>query len=417
MVPSISARIFYMGLMFLAGVLLAAIARPHDFGSISIIILNATLFYTLSGLGSESAILLSIGKKQWPVGKATTSIGYSFVFQFLVFAFLQWVLVTYGGKSLLSFKATDLLVYEFFYFTGLMLVEKYTVLFYAYNKAWICNILLSFSAFAYLASMLAFYFNWLKIDFHPFVIVALVTLVQGAVLITVFHLLKGISFVSLDREDWKGIFSISTLVLASNLVQLVAYRFDYWFMEAVLSTSEVGIYAQANRFAQLIWALPNIVSFILIPKLFKEESPGRFLSVLNTLNVSNLAISLAVMMISMFFYQMVLPSDYKDGLYLLFLMLPGYFLFACSIPIAAYFSTKGLLRLNLFGSILCLVLVVVLDIILIPLFGYWGAALGNLVAYSASALYLIFSLRNNSAVSIFSLLKLRFQYNMFNEFK
>lgn len=417
MVPSIVARIFYMALMFLAGVLLAAVARPHDFGSISIIILNATLFYTLSGLGSESAILLSIGKKQWPVGKSTTSMGYSFVFQFFVFAFLQWVLVTFWDISLLSFKSTDLLVYEFFYFTGLMLVEKYTILFYAYNKARICNILLSLSAFAYLALMLALYFRWLRIDFHPFVIVAIVTLVQGAVLITVFHLLKGIAFNSLDREDWKGIFTISTLVLASNLVQLIAYRFDYWFMEAVLSTSEVGIYAQANRFAQLTWALPNIVSFILIPRLFKEEIPGRFLSVLNTLNVSNLAISLAVLMASVFFYQLVLPADYQDGFYLLLLMLPGYFLFACSIPIAAYFSTKGLLRLNLYGSLLCLVLVVVLDLILIPLFGYWGAALGNLVAYSASALYLIFSLRKNSLFSVVSLLKLRFQYTTLNEFK
>ena len=406
-----------MGLMFLAGVLLAAVARPHDFGSISIIILNATLFYTLSALGSESAIMLSIGRKEWPVGKSIATVGYSFVFQFLVFSLLQWILATLFHISLLTFETTSLVAYEFYYFIGLMLVEKYTVLFYSYHKARICNILLALSALVYLALMTAFYFRWLSTDFHPFTIVSLVTLVQGAVLLAVFHALKGISFALLDKEDWKGLFSISMLVLAANLVQLVAYRFDYWFMEAVLSTSDVGIYAQANRFAQLIWALPNIVSFILIPRLFKEESTSRFLPVLNTLNVSNLAISLAVLGISIFFYQLVLPPDYKDGMYLLLLMLPGYFLFACSIPIAAYFSAKGLLKLNLLGSLLCLALVVVLDIILIPRLGYWGAALANLVAYSASALYLLLSLRNNSAFSVVSLLKLRFQYSTFNEFK
>lgn len=406
-----------MGLMFLAGVLLAAVARPHDFGAISIIILNATLFYTLSAMGTESAIMLSIGKKQWPVGKSTASIGYSFVFQLLVFSLLQWGLAVLFHISLLTFETTSLIAYEFYYFMGLMLVEKYTVLLYSYNKARVCNILLALSALGYLALMLAFYFNWLSIEFHPFIIVSLVTLAQGTVLLAAFHALKGVSYTTLEREDWKGIFSISVLVLSANLVQLVAYRFDYWFMEAVLSTSDVGIYAQANRFAQLTWALPNIVSFMLIPKLFKKEASDRFLPVLNTLNVSNLAVTLAVLGVSLFFYQLVLPPDYKDGMYLLLLMLPGYFLFACSIPIAAYFSTKGLLKLNLYGSLLCLALVVVLDLILIPRFGYWGAAGANLVAYSASAVYLMLSLRNNSAFSIVSLLKLRFQYSTFNEFK
>jgi O-antigen/teichoic acid export membrane protein len=417
MIPSIIARIFYMGLMFLAGVLLAAVAKPHDFGSISIIILNATLFYTLSALGSESAIMLSIGKKNWSIGKSTTGVAYSFLFQLFVFSLFQFMLVSLFRISLLTFKTINLLTYEFLYFIGLLLVEKYTILFYSYNRAKMCNTILASSGFLYLVVMLAFYNNWLNLNFHPFQIVSVVTLIQGAILMTGFHILKGVSFEFLNKQDWKGIFTISVLVLASNLVQLIAYRFDYWFMESTLSTSDVGIYAQANRFAQLIWALPNIVSLILIPRLFKKNTTNKFIFIINALNAFNLLISIAVLLISTLLYKLILPVDYIDGLYLLFLMLPGYFLFACTIPIAAYFSTQGQLKLNLYGSIICLTIIVFLDIILIPNLGYWGAALANLIAYSVCALYLMICLKNNLNFSFISLLKLRLQYSTFNEFK
>lgn len=417
MIPSIVARVSYMGLTFLAGVLLAAVAMPHDFGSISLIILNATLFYTLSAFGTESAIMLSSGKHNWSVGKAVTGIWYTFIFQLLAFTGLQAVMVQFFHISLLTLKDTHLIKYEFLYFIGLMLVEKYTILYYSFNKANTCNILLSITAAFYLGITVALYANWLSLTVHPFAIVALVTLAQGVSLLLAFHLKKGISFESLSKQDWSGLFSISLLVLACNLVQLIAYRFDYWYIESSLTTADVGIYAQANRFAQLLWTLPNIVSFILIPKLLKKDNITDFVPLFNTLSTVNLALSLVVILAGLFFYKTILPSAYLDGLYLLLLMLPGYVLFACAIPIAALFSAKGKLKLNLYGSLFCLVLIVVLDILLIPVLGYWGAALGNLIAYSLSALYLFACYGNYTDSSVFPLLKLQFRYSSFDGFR
>lgn len=406
-----------MGLTFLAGVLLAAVAMPHDFGAISLIILNATLFYTLSAFGTESAIMLSSGKHNWSIGKATAGIWYTFVFQLLAFSLLQVFLVQTFDISLLTLKDTHLLKYEFLYFIGLMLVEKYTILFYSYNKAKTCNILLSITATVYLVATLALYSNWTRLTVHPFAVVALVALIQGVCLLLAFHIRQGILFERLSKLDWNGLFSISILVLGCNLVQLIAYRFDYWYIESVLTTSDVGIYAQANRFAQLLWTLPNIVSFILIPKLLKKDSLTDFVPLFNTLNTINLLISLGVILAGLFFYKAILPSEYMDGWYLLLLMLPGYLLFACSIPIAALFSAQGKLKLNLYGSLFCLAIIVILDILLIPILGYWGAALGNLIAYSLSALYLFICYRNHTDLNVFSLLKLQFRYSSFDGFR
>jgi O-antigen/teichoic acid export membrane protein len=417
MFPSIAARIVYMGLTFLAGVLLAAVALPHDFGSLSLIILNATLFYTISAFGTESAIMLSIGKENWSVAKATTGIAYTIIFQFILFALLQYVLSRSLNISLLTLKNTNLLAFEFIYFIGLMLVEKYSVLYYSFNRAIVCNILLSCTALVYLAIMVSLYLDWFRLEIHPFAVVANVTIFQGIILMLAFHLKKGISFSNLMKRDWKSIFTVSLLVLTCNLIQLVAYRFDYWFIESTLSTSEVGIYAQANKFAQLLWTLPNIVSFILIPKLIKQERMIDFVPFSNSLNVTNVAITGCVVVLCLFFYNYILPADYFDGLYLLLLMLPGYLLFACSIPIAALFFSKGLIKLNLYGSLLCLFLIVILDIILIPQKGYWGAAMANLIAYSVCAFYFFICFRKNAGLPLVSLLKLQFRFSSFNAFR
>ena len=58
-----------------------------------------------------------------------------------------------------------------------------------------------------------------------------------------------------------------------------------------------------------------------------------------------------------------------------------------------------------------------LDIVLIPIWGYWGAAIGNLIAYSLSAVYLFICFRNHAKLSVFSLLKIQFRYSNFDGFR
>jgi Na+-driven multidrug efflux pump len=70
-------------------------------------------------------------------------------------------------------------------------------------------------------------------------------------------------------------------------------------------------------------------------------------------------------------------------------MLPGYLLFIITTLFAAYFSANRLLEVNLYGSILCCVAIILLDLILIPKMSYKGAAIANLVAYSITTIYFI----------------------------
>ena len=74
-------------------------------------------------------------------------------------------------------------------------------------------------------------------------------------------------------------------------------------------------------------------------------------------------------------------------------MIPGYLLLIIGILFAAYFSANRLLKINLYGSILCCGLVLLFDLLLIPAMSYKGGAIANLIAYSLTTFYFIFQSR------------------------
>jgi Na+-driven multidrug efflux pump len=86
-----------------------------------------------------------------------------------------------------------------------------------------------------------------------------------------------------------------------------------------------------------------------------------------------------------------LPSIYFDGFLSLLIMTPGYLVFTITTMLAAYFSANRLLKINLVGSVLCCILMILLDLLLIPVMSYKGAAIANLIAYSITTAYFIFS--------------------------
>jgi Na+-driven multidrug efflux pump len=85
-----------------------------------------------------------------------------------------------------------------------------------------------------------------------------------------------------------------------------------------------------------------------------------------------------------------LPGIYYDGFLSLVIMAPGYLIFTTTTLLAAYFSANRLLKINLIGSVLCCVLMILLDLILIPTLSYKGAAIANVIAYSVTTIYFLY---------------------------
>ncbi len=139
---------------------------------------------------------------------------------------------------------------------------------------------------------------------------------------------------------------------------------------------EVGIYAQANKLANLMWIIPNIIALLLMPRFFKANR-FEFEFYLRILFVLNLFITCATVFLSYFIYHFYLPAEYLKGQPSFFLMLPGYFFWSIVIYFGAYYSAIGQFTKNLYGSTICLFIILISDLFLIPSFGIKGAAIAN----------------------------------------
>jgi O-antigen/teichoic acid export membrane protein len=62
-------------------------------------------------------------------------------------------------------------------------------------------------------------------------------------------------------------------------------------------------------------------------------------------------------------------------------------LFCNTTILAAYFAGKNFLRINLAGSAICFVSILVADLLLIPSFGMKGAAIASSTGYALSCIF------------------------------
>jgi len=201
------------------------------------------------------------------------------------------------------------------------------------------------------------------------------------------------AFKNISQEEMRSFSSFSFIVLITNVIQFIAFRADYWLISFYYDHSSVGVYAQASKFAQLLWIIPGVLAGLIVPALKNEGqklSDSKFISLCRVLFYVHIALTLLLIVAALIIYSFFLPPIYFDGFLSLLIMTPGYLIFTITTIVAAYFSANRMLKINLVGSVLCCVLMILLDLILIPLLSYKGAAIANLITYSITTAYFIF---------------------------
>ena len=130
-----------------------------------------------------------------------------------------------------------------------------------------------------------------------------------------------------------------------------------------------------------------------MPALKKENeklTTEGLVSICRLMVFTHLILGFLLIAVSAFIYKFFLPDVYYKGFFSLLIMLPGYLVYIVNIILAAYFSANRLLWVNLYGSILCCVLMLLFDLLLIPRLNYIGAGIANLLTYSITIIFIIF---------------------------
>lgn len=389
-------RVIFTGIGFLISLLIAKLAGADQFGTLSLMIVNAALIHIITGLGTDAAIVWhGIAGKSYSRDKifsftiitAAIQLVFFYIIVILAFIFLGHTLL--GGSHELS-----IFIAEIIYFTGLVLMDKFLSLFYSQQEARLCNKILSGVACILLLSIIIIWI--IDKDFlaaHPIWTYSLFVFIPAFVLVIYFMVKYNPSFKNISQEEMRSFSSFSGLVLVTNVIQFIAFRADYWLLSIYYDHATVGVYAQASKFAQLLWIIPGILAGLIIPALKNKEqtlTDVQFISVCRVTLFTHLILSLFLVAGSFVIYLFFLPAIYFEGFISLLIMIPGYLLFIITTILAAWFSANRLLKVNFYGSLICCVLMILLDLVLIPSLGYQGAAIANLVVYGLTTAYFIY---------------------------
>jgi O-antigen/teichoic acid export membrane protein len=382
-------RLLYMALLFAIGLVIAAISGATIFGTIALMIANAAILQIITGLGTDSALVWHGSGGGFQKEKLFSFAFLTGVLQVVLFIALFYVVYQVTGNHLLSWQpGHELFGYELLYFSSIVIVEKYSSVLYARQRASDCNRVLAISAFVVFIFLGIMYGGAIQVKIDMITLYSCISFFPALMLMLYYHWGHGKLFASFTRKDVISFYHFSIIVFITNLIQFVAYRADFWIIEYFQDTTQVGIYAQSNRFAQLLWVIPNILAGILAPVLATGIFDKMRLVILTRLiSYFNLILAAIIVLVSLFFYRYFLGKEFGEGFRALLIMLPGFYFFCLNILFAAWFSAKRMLWVNFAGSLLCLLLVLIFDWILIPQLGINGAAIASTIAYSIAGFF------------------------------
>ena len=414
-------RVIFTVIGFLISMLIAKLAGASQFGTLSLIIVNAALIHIITGLGTDAAIV-------WH-GVAGTNYDRNKIFSFtLITATIQllffYIIAILGylflGQTLLG-GSLDLRVFfaEIVYFTGLVLMDKFLSLYYSQHEARLCNKILSIvSGLLFLVVLIVWLIKPIYIVDFPIWIYSLFVFIPSFILAFFFIIKFNPAFKNISQEEMRSFSSFSFVVLITNLIQFVAFRADYWLISIYYDHTSLGVFAQASKFVQLLWVIPSIFTGLITPALKKENeklTTGGLVSICRIMVFTHLILGFLLISLSAIIYKFFLPDVYYKGFFSLLIMLPGYLVYIVNIILAAYFSANRLLWVNLYGSILCCALMLLFDFLLIPRLNYIGAGIANLLTYSITIIFIIFQAKKFIKVAFkdFFIIK-RSDFNIFS---
>lgn len=407
------SRIIFIASGFLVSLLIAKLTGADRFGVISLMIVNAVFIQIVSGLGTDGAIVWhGISGKPGDSNKIFSFTVYTTLLQLLLFGISAFLFFKYSGTTILSReKGTNIFYAELLYFSGLIVTEKYAALFYSQQMAALCNKILALisSGLVFILLIVLFYSPPLVVN-NPVWVLSIFVFIPAMVLLFFYHGKFSPVLIKISRDTVNSFVSFSLIVLVTNLIQFIAFRVDFWFIDYFHGKGDVGIYAQASKFSQMLWIIPGVFAGLIIPALKNEKnklSVAELVSICRLLFFTHIFFAGILAGGAFLLYQFFLPDDFFNGFSALLLMMPGYIVFIITTVLTAFFSANRMLKINLLGSFLCCLVMLTLDILLIPRFSYTGAAIANLVAYTITTVFFIAAFRKQTGLLMQDYFKLR----------
>ncbi|MFC4701982.1 oligosaccharide flippase family protein [Glaciecola siphonariae] len=398
-----STRIFVLSIGLISAVLIARGLGAEGRGIYAALLVYPALLVTLTEGGMRQAAIFYIGKKKASDAEIIgTLLSYTILAGSIGYLMVYWLQRTFGPDA----------------FTNIMMLAAAAILpatlavnaikgvflgkerIKQFNKAhWVQKIL--FVA----AIALLYVSNTLTVS----------TVMFATVGAAIFNLVQALYFLK-KHETLSFTFSAKTFFPMFRLGVVYAlafffitanYRIDLLIMSWMAEPDEVGRYAIAVQLGELLWQLPGAVLLVIMSKTANSIDNSIVLTVAKTTRLTLLITAFSALPFAFACYFLIGPvfgEEFASSFFIILYLLPGLVLAAVFKTINSYFSGQGqpLVTVYLMGTIACLN--IILNILLIPVYGGTGAAISTTISYAIAALGCCILMSYREGVSVRSLI-------------
>jgi O-antigen/teichoic acid export membrane protein len=299
--------------------------------------------------------------------------------------------------------------YAVSYISGILLLNFFAALFYAERNFFLPNLIMVILnivlvACIFFADRFGLHVNEVLYTYFLFFIVVGVSLLLAYIIR--HRSWQHIGFPS--RDENRLLFRYAFLALAANLVFFLVYRVDYWFVRHSPASSpdgsDLGNYIQVSKHGQMLLILPQIIASAIFPQTASEvdrETVRNTLAVLSRGFVVVYALLLVIVAaVGQWLFPFVYGPTFDKMYWPTILILPGIWALTVMVLLAAYFSGKGNVKINIYGGLLSVVIVLVGNYFLTYRYGMIAAAGISSIAYCAYMFFLLSKFRKEYQVTL-----------------
>ena len=369
-------------LNFVIVVLTAKFMGANGRGQISLFVLNLTIVKMVNDFIGGSSLVFLVSR-----AKLSELIFPSYMWAILsaVFATIIIYLLNLENNIIHLFFLSLLLSLNSIHLTVLLGKEKIT----AHNVLSVGQVLLL------LVGILWFYFlPNVEIKFIHYLYALYISF--GIQFIFSLHQLLRLHWGNLAVFSFvrlKQLLTYGVYIQLGNIAQLFNYRLSYYLLDQFHADGkeQVGIYSVAIQLAEGLWIVSRSISMVQYSAIAnsKDENYAIPLTVnLIKLNVVLMLMALAVItLIPASFYVFIFGVEFMQVKKIILCLAPGILAFSVSGSLSHYFSGIGKYPINTVSSSFGLVVTIVFAFLLIPKYGFFGAAFTASASYLVSTIY------------------------------
>jgi O-antigen/teichoic acid export membrane protein len=196
----------------------------------------------------------------------------------------------------------------------------------------------------------------------------------------------------------------------SSLTSFVNLRFDVLLVNLFAGARQVGLYSVGTSLAEVVWYIASAAGTVLAPRVAASrpdeadriaEAVSRVVALLAAIAALVLGL-LAPWLVVLFF-----GPDFSDSRWAVWLLMPGIVTFSVARVMSMYLLGRNQLKIDLLASFIGFVATLALDLVLIPRFGFRGAAVASSIAYTCTMAVDIIWVTRRSTMTLPGLLVVR----------